>query len=88
MVFRMELTYHEVAETLDTKDIDAKSTVCTFQPGMYAVFGINSMLKFLLPDEAKVNITIDDIRLRSILTFNKTIRFAKKYSFYTILGFI
>ena len=32
MVFRIELTYHENAETLDTKYIDAKSTDYTFPP--------------------------------------------------------
>ena len=35
------------------------------------------MLKSLLPIEVKVNITIDDIRLKSNLTTNKTIRFTK-----------
>ena len=46
------------------------------------------MLKSLLPNEVKVNITINDIRLRSNLTIKKTIRFTKKLFFYTILGFI
>ena len=46
------------------------------------------MLKNLLPNEVKVNITIDDVRLRSNLTTNKTIKFTKKSFFYTILGFI
>ena len=32
MVFVMELTYCEVAEVLDTKYIDAKSTGYTFPP--------------------------------------------------------
>ena len=45
------------------------------------------MFKSLLPDEIKVNVTIDDIRLRSNLTTNKTIRFNEKTFFYTILGF-
>ena len=36
----------------------------------------------------KVNITIDDVGLRSNLTSNKTIKFTKKSFFYTILGFI
>ena len=87
MVFRMELTYHEVAEILDTKYIDAKSTGYTFPPGSYEVFDINLMLKSSLPDEVKVNITIDDIRLRSNLTTNKTISFTKKSFLYTLLGF-
>ena len=39
------------------------------------------MRKSLLPDEPKVNITIDDIRLRSNLTTNKTKRFTRKSFF-------
>ena len=45
------------------------------------------MLKSLLHNEGKVNTISDDIRLRSNLTTNKTIRLTKKSFFYTILGF-
>ena len=45
------------------------------------------MVKSLLPKEVKVKITIDDIRLKSNLTTNKTIRFTEKFFFYVILGF-
>ena len=45
------------------------------------------MLKSLLPDDVKVNITIDDIGLRSNLTTIKTSRFTKNCFFYTMLGF-
>ena len=45
------------------------------------------MLKSLLPKEAKLNITIDDVRLKSNLTTDKTFRFSKKSFFYVILGF-
>ena len=45
------------------------------------------MLKSLLPKDVKVKITIDDIRLKSNLTTNKTIRFTKNSSLYTRLGF-
>ena len=45
------------------------------------------MLKSLLPNNVKVKITIDDYRLRSTLTTNKTIKFTKKTFFYAILGF-
>ena len=39
------------------------------------------MLKSSLPDEVKVNITIDDIRLKSNLTTDKTIKVTKKKLF-------
>ena len=45
------------------------------------------MLKILLPKAVKLNITIEDVRLKTILTTNKTIRFTKKSFFHPILGF-
>ena len=46
------------------------------------------MLKSSLPDDVKVNITIDDIRLRSKLSIFETIGSHKKsFFFYTVLGF-
>ena len=45
------------------------------------------MLKSLIPKDVKVKITIDDIRVKSILTTNRTIRFTKKSFFYEIQGF-
>ena len=45
------------------------------------------MFKSLLPKEVEVNITIDDVRLKSNLSSNKTIRFTKKSFFYVILAF-
>ena len=61
------------------KHIDAKSTGYTFPPGIYEVYDINLMLKSLLPDDVEKNITIDDIRLISNLTTNKTIRLTKNF---------
>ena len=45
------------------------------------------MSKSLLPNKVKVNISIDDIRLRSNRTTNKTIRLTIKIFFYTIQRF-
>ena len=87
MVFRKELTYHEVAEILDTKNLDAKSTGYTFLPGIYEVFDNNPMLKHLLPDNVKIKISVDDIKLKSNLTTNKTSRFTRRSFSYTILVF-
>ena len=55
------------------------STRYTVPPGIYEITDVNLMLKSLLPNDVKVEITIDDIRLRSNLGKNKTIRFTKKY---------
>ena len=45
------------------------------------------MLMSFFPKKVKINITIDDVRLKSNLSTNKTIRFTKKIFFYRILGF-
>ena len=56
-------------------------------PGTYEVIDLNNTLKHILPDNVKVNITIHDIRLKSISKINQTLLFTEKSFFYTILGF-
>ena len=48
---------------------------------------IKIILKFLPPDEVKVNVTIDDIRLKSNIKIIQTLIFIKKVFFYAILVF-
>ena len=45
------------------------------------------MLKSLHPNEVKVKITNDDVRLKSNLTTKQTSKFSKKFSLYINLGF-
>ena len=56
-------------------------------PGIYEVVDLNNTLKHILPNNVKVNITIDDIRLKSNLKINQTLIFTERSFFYTILGF-
>ena len=86
MVYRLQLTYDEAVDFSDYKYIPASTKGYTLVPGVYEVTDINFMLKSLLPKEVQVNITIDDVRLKSNLSTNKTIRFTKKSFFYVILG--
>ena len=88
MVSGKDLTYHKVAEILHTTYIDANYTGYTFRPGNFEVFDTISMLKSLLPDDVKINIKIDDIKLKSNLTTIKIIRLTKRSIFHKILGFI
>ena len=48
---------------------------------------LNSTSKNILPDDVKVSVTIDDIRLKSILKINQTLIFTEESFFYKILGF-
>ena len=84
----MQLTYDEIIDVLDLKYIPTKRTGYSLNPGIYEIVDLNNTLKHTLPDNVKVNITIDDISLKSNLKINQTLIFTEKFFFYTILGFI
>ena len=87
LVYRMQLSYDEIIDVLDLKYIPTKRTGYSLNPGIYEIVDLNNTLKQILPDNVKVNITIDDIRLKSNLKINQTLIFTEKSFFYTILGF-
>ena len=82
MIFRMELTQNDLIDILNIKYLRPKTIGYNFPPEIYEFIHIIPILKSSLPYELKVNITIDDIRLRSNLSTNKTFRFTKN-SFFT-----
>ena len=83
----MRLSYDEIMDILDLKYIPTKRTGYSLNPGFYEVVDLNNTLKYILPDNVKVNITKDDIRLKSNLKINQTLIFTNKSFFFTILGF-
>ena len=87
LVYRMRLSYYEIMDILDLKYIPTKRTSYSLNPGIYEVVDLNNSLKHILPNNVKVNITIDDIRLKSNLKNNQTLIFTGRSFFYTILGF-
>ena len=87
LVYRMRLSYDDFLDILDLKYISTKRTGYSLNPGFYEVVGLNITLKYILPDNVKVTITIDDNRLKSNLKTNQTLFFTGKSFFYTILGF-
>ena len=72
---------------MDVKDITGSTKWYTWPPGINKITDNNLILNSFPPKRVKVNFTFDDIRLKSNVTTNKTIRFIKKSFFYTILGF-
>ena len=72
---------------LDLKYIPTKRTRYGLNPGIFEVVDLNSTWKYLLPNEVKVSVTIDDVRLKSNLKFNQTLLFTNQSFFCTILGF-
>ena len=87
MVYRIQLTYGEIVDILDVKNIAGSTKGFTLAQGIYEVTDNNMMLKSLLLEDVKVNITIDDIKPKSNLSTNKTIRFTKRSFFFIFLGF-
>ena len=87
LIYRMQLTYDEIIDVLDLKYIPTKRTGYSLNPGFYEVDELNNTLKYILPDNVKVSVTIDDIRLKSNLKINQTLIFTNKSFCYTILGF-
>ena len=83
----MRLSYDEIMDILDLRYTPTKRTGYTLNPGIYEVVDLNNTLKYILPDNVKVTITIDDIRLKSNLKTNQTLIFTEKSFFYSILGY-
>ena len=77
----MRLSYDEIMDILDLIYIPTKRTGYSLNPCIFEVDDLNNTLKHILPDNVKVNITIDDIRLKSNLKINQTLIFTEKYSF-------
>ena len=87
LVYRRRLSYDEIMDILDLKYIPTKRTGYSLNPGIYEVIDSNNTLKHILPNIVKINITIDDNRLKSNLKTNQTLNFTEKPFFYTILEF-
>ena len=65
---------------LDTKYIAASSTGFTLPPIIHEIKDLNLMLRSSILTGGKVKNTIDDIRLRSNSTTNKTMKFMETLS--------
>ena len=83
----MRLSYDEIMDKLDLKYIPTKRTGYSLKPVIYKVVDLNNTLKHILPDNVKVSVSIDDVRLKSNLSTNQTFIFTETTFFYTILGF-
>ena len=48
---------------------------------------LDSTLKYILPDNVKVSVTVDDRILKTNLKINQTLVFTENSFFYSVLGF-
>ena len=87
LVYRMQLTFIEIINILDLKHIPTKRIGYSIKPNIYNEVDLNKTLKNILPDNVKINITIDERKYKTDLKINQTLIFTNKSFFYTILGF-
>ena len=84
LVYRMRLSYDEIIHISDLEYIPTKRTGYSLNPGIYEVVDLNNTLRYILPDNVKVSVTIDDIRLKSNSRINQTLLLLKNLSFIQI----
>ena len=87
LVYRFRLTYDEIMDILDLKYISTERMGYTIEPNIYNVVDLNKSLKNILPNNVKIDITIDERKYKTDLQINQTLIFTNKSFFYTILGF-
>ena len=87
LVYRMRLSYDEIMDILDLKYIPTKRMGYSIEPNVYNVVDLNKTLKNILPNNVKINVTIDERKYKTDLKINQTLIFTNKSFFYTILGF-
>ena len=87
LVYRMQLTYNEIIDKFDLKNIPTKRTGYSLKPNIYQISDINKTLKYVLPEKLKKSVTIDGQILKSILKINQTLIFTNKCLFLYYTGF-
>ena len=87
LVYRMQLTYNEIINILDLEYTPTKRIGYSIEPNIYNVVDLNKTLKNTLPNNVKIDITIDERKYKTDLKINQTLIFTNKSFFYTILGF-
>ena len=87
LVYRFQLRYDEIMDIIDLKHIPTKKAGSSLNPSINKVVDSNKTIKHILPDNVRVCIRIDDIRLKSNLNIKPFLFFTNKTSFYTLRGF-
>ena len=81
LVYRMQLTYDEVINILDLKYIPTKRMGYSIEPNIYNVVDLIKTLKNILPNNVKINVSIDERKYKTDLKINQTLIFTNKSFF-------
>ena len=74
----MQLNFDVFIDILDLKYIPTKRTGYSLNLGIYEVVDLNNTLNYILPDNVKVSVTIDHLRIKCNLKINQTLLFTEK----------
>ena len=72
LVYRFRLTYDEIIDILDLKYIPTKRMGYSIEPNLYNVVDLNKTLNNILPDNVKIDITIDERKYKTDLKINQS----------------
>ena len=81
LVYRFQLLCDKIMDILDLKHTPTKRIGYSLKPNIYQISKINETLKYILPDNVKISVTIDDDKLKSNLKNNQTLLFTKRSFF-------
>ena len=77
----MQLNFDDFIDILELKYIPTKRTGYSLNLGIYEVVYLNNTLIYILPDNVKASVTIDDVRIKCNLKINQTLLFTEKSFF-------
>ena len=82
MVYRFQTTYGEILDKLDLKNIPTRRTAYSLNPGIHEVTDIEKTLDYILPDNVKASVIIEDIRIKFKIKINQTLVFTENPFFF------
>ena len=77
----MQLTYNEVIDILDLKYIPTKKIGYSIEPNIYNVVDLNKVLKSILPNNVKMDNSVDEKKYKTDLKINQTLIFTNQSFF-------
>ena len=83
----MQLTYNEIINILDLKYLSTKRTGYSIEPNIYDIVDLNKTLKNILPNNIKINVSIDERKYKTDLKINQTLIFTNKSFFLYYIRF-
>ena len=80
-VYRFQLLCDEIIDILDLKYFPTKRIGYSLKRNINQISDINKSLNYILPDNVRISVNIDDNKLKSNLKINQTLLFTRRSFF-------